>query len=283
MIAYFNGSFLQKDDIHISPDDRGFLFSDGVYEVVRAYGGKPFKMAEHMDRLARSLRETRIDFPGVVDLAVAGAKLIAMNGLEQVDSLIYFQVTRGVAPRKHTFPVPPVSATAMVLISPAPSSAEMREKGVGAILVPEFRWSRCDIKAIGLLGSVLAVQQAKEKGAEEAIFVRDGIVTEGTHTNVLAVFNGHILTHPLGHFVLSGITRGVVLELCRQTGIAYKEQTFRAEELNRASEIIITGTNKEITPIIRLDGRPVGTGAPGPVTRRLQAAYAALVRGETVS
>jgi D-alanine transaminase len=283
MIAYFNGSFLQKDDIHISPDDRGFLFSDGVYEVVRAYGGKPFKMAEHMDRLARSLRETRIDFPGVVDLAVAGAKLIAMNGLEQVDSLIYFQVTRGVAPRKHTFPVPPVSATTMVLISPAPSSAEMREKGVGAILVPEFRWSRCDIKAIGLLGSVLAVQQAKEKGAEEAIFVRDGIVTEGTHTNVLAVFNGHILTHPLGHFVLSGITRGVVLELCRQTGVAYKEQTFRAEELNRASEIIITGTNKEITPIIRLDGRPVGTGTPGPVTRCLQAAYAALVRGEPVS
>jgi D-alanine transaminase len=279
MIAYFNGSFLQKDDIHISPDDRGFLFSDGVYEVVRAYGGKPFKMAEHMDRLARSLRETRIDFPGVVDLAVAGAKLIAMNGLEQVDSLIYFQVTRGVAPRKHTFPVPPVPATVMVLISPAPSSAEMREKGVAAILVPEFRWSRCDIKAIGLLGSVLAVQQAKEKGAEEAIFVRDGVVTEGTHTNVLAVFNGHILTHPLGHFVLPGVTRGVVMELCRQTGVAYKEQTFRAEELNRASEIIITGTNKEITPIIRLDGRPVGTGAPGPVTRCLQAAYAELVRG----
>ena len=108
MIAYFNGSFLQTDDIHISPDDRGFLFSDGVYEVVRAYGGKPFKMAEHVDRLARSLRETRIDFPGVVDLAVAGAKVIAMNGLEQADSLIYFQVTRGVAPRKHTFPVPPV-------------------------------------------------------------------------------------------------------------------------------------------------------------------------------
>jgi len=283
MIAYFNGSFLRKEEISISPDDRGFLFSDGVYEVVRAYGGKPFKMAEHMDRLARSLRETRIDFPGVVDLAVAGAKLIAMNGLEQADSLIYFQVTRGVAPRKHTFPVPPVSATTMVLVSPAPSSAEMREKGVGAILVPEFRWSRCDIKAIGLLGSVLAVQQAKEKGAEEAIFVRDGIVTEGTHTNVLAVFNGHILTHPLGHFVLSGITRGVVLELCRQTGIASKEQTFRAEELNRASEIIITGTNKEITPIIRLDGRPVGTGAPGPVTRCLQAAYASLVRGEPVS
>jgi D-alanine transaminase len=159
----------------------------------------------------------------------------------------------------------------------------MREKGVAAILVPEFRWSRCDIKAIGLLGSVLAVQQAKEKGAEEAIFVRDGIVTEGTHTNVLAVFNGHLLTHPLGNFILPGVTRGVVLELCRKIGIAYKEKEFRGEELNRASEIIITGTNKEITPIIRLDGRPVGTGTPGPVTRCLQAAYAALVRGETVS
>jgi D-alanine transaminase len=214
---------------------------------------------------------------------VAGAKLIARNGLEAADSILYFQITRGVAPRKHTFPVPPVSATAMVLISPAPSSAEMREKGVGAILVPEFRWSRCDIKAIGLLGSVLAVQQAKEKGAEEAIFVRDGVVTEGTHTNVLAVFNGHILTHPLGNFILTGVTRGTVLELCRRLGIVCKEQAFRGEDLNRASEIIITGTNKEITPVVRLDGRPVGTGAPGPVTRRLQEAYSALVRGEQVS
>jgi D-alanine transaminase len=210
---------------------------------------------------------------------VAGAKLIARNGLEAADSILYFQITRGVAPRKHTFPDPPVPATAMVLISPAPSSTEMREKGVGAILVPEFRWSRCDIKAIGLLGSVLAVQQAKEKGAEEAIFVRDGVVTEGTHTNVLAVFNGHIHTHPLGNFILSGVTRGVVLELSNKLGIAYKEQAFRAENLSRASEIMITGTNKEITPVVRLDGRPVGAGSPGPVTRSLQAAYSALVRG----
>lgn len=283
MIAYFNGSFLRKEEITISPDDRGFLFSDGVYEVVRAYGGKPFKMAEHMDRLARSLRETRIDFPGIADLAVAGAKLIARNGLETADSILYFQITRGVAPRKHTFPDPPVPATAMVLVSPAPSSAEMREKGVGAILVPEFRWSRCDIKAIGLMGSVLAVQQAKEKGDEEAIFVRDGIVTEGTHTNVLAVFNGQIHTHPLGNFILSGVTRHVVLDLCRKFGIVCKEQAFRGEELIKASEIVITGTNKEITPVVRLDGRAVGTGVPGPVTRRLQEAYSALVRGESAA
>ena len=277
MIAYFNGSFLPKKDIHISPDDRGFLFSDGVYEVIRVYQGKSFKMAEHMDRLARSLRETRIAFPGIAELALAGEKLIALNGMETSDSLIYFQVTRGVALRKHTFPDPPVPATTYAVISPAPSSTEMRQKGVGAVLVPEFRWSRCDIKAIGLMGSVLAVQQAKENGAEEALFVRDGVITEGTHTNVLAVFNGNILTHPLGHFVLPGITRGVVLELCRQIGIAYKEKPFRAEDLKQASELIITGTNKEITPVIRVDGRPVGTGTPGPVTRRLQEAYASLV------
>jgi len=280
VIAYFNGSFVRKEEIRIAPDDRGFLFADGVYEVVRSYGGKPFKMAEHMDRLARSLRETRIDFPGVAELAAAGAQLIARNGLETEDSILYFQVTRGVAPRKHTFPDPPVPATTMILISQAPSSAEMRDKGVGAILVPELRWSRCDIKAIGLMGSVLAVQQARERGAEEAIFVRDGVVTEGTHTNVFAVFNGRLVTHPPGHFILSGVTRGVVLDLCRRCGIAYKEQAFRGDELNRASEIIITGTNKEITPVVRLDGRPVGTGVPGPVTRRLQAAYSALVRGE---
>ncbi len=279
MIAYFNGSYLQKEDIHISPDDRGFLFSDGVYEVVRAYGGKPFKMAEHMDRLARSLRETRIELPGIADLAIAGANLIAKNGLDRTDSILYYQVTRGVAPRKHTFPVPPVSPTVMILISTAPDSTEMRTNGVAAITVPEFRWSRCDIKAIGLLGSVLAVQQAKEKGAEEAIFVRDGIVTEGTHTNVHAVFNGHLQSHPLGNFVLPGVTRSVVIDLCRQLGIGFKEQAFRAEELKRASEIIITGTNKEITPVVRLDGRPVGTGSPGVITRRLQESYSKLVRG----
>ena len=279
MFAYFNGSVQRREEISISPDDRGFLFADGVYEVVRAYGGKPFKMAEHMDRLASSLRETRIDFPGMADLAVAGAQLIARNGLETTDSILYFQVTRGVAPRKHTFPDPPVAATTMILISQAPSTAEMRERGVGAILVPEFRWSRCDIKTIGLMGSVLAVQQAKEKGAEEAIFMRDGVVTEGTHTNVFAVFNGHLQTHPLGPFVLPGVTRAVVMELCRKLGIVCKEQAFRGEELKRASEIIITGTNKEITPVIRLDGRPVGTGVPGVVTRRLQGAYSELVRG----
>jgi D-alanine transaminase len=277
MIAYFNGSFLPKQDIHISPDDRGFLFADGVYEVVRVYQGKSFKMAEHMDRLARSLRETRIDFPGVVDVAIAGEKLISLNRMETVDSILYFQVTRGAAPRKHTFPVPPVSPTVCVFISPAPDSTEMREKGVGAILVPEFRWSRCDIKSIGLMGSVLAVQQAKEKGAEEAFFVRDGVVTEGTHTNVLAVVNGNILTHPLGHFILPGITRGVVLDLCRKMGIAFREKPLRAEDLGRASEIVITGTNKEITPVIRVDGKFVGKGVPGPVTRRLQAAYKELV------
>ncbi len=280
MIAYFNGSFIRKEEIQISPDDRGFLFSDGVYEVVRAYGGRPFKMAEHMDRLARSLRETRIDLPGVADLAIAGANLIAKNVLGETDSILYYQVTRGAAPRKHTFPVPPVSPTVMILISTAPDSTEMRTNGVAAITVPEFRWSRCDIKAIGLLGSVLAVQQAKEKGAEEAIFVRDGVVTEGTHTNVLAVFNGHIQTHPLGHFILPGVTRGVVMELCGKLGISFKEHAFGAEELKRASEIIITGTNKEITPIVRLDGTPVGNGTPGPVTRRLQAAYSELVRGK---
>jgi len=116
---------------------------------------------------------------------------------------------------------------------------------VGAILVPEFRWSRCDIKAIVLLGSVLAIQQAKEKGAEEAIFVRDGFVTEGTHTNVFAVFNGHLQSHPSGNCILPGVTRSVVQELCRKIGIAFHEQAFREDELDRASEIIITGTNKE--------------------------------------
>ena len=149
----------------------------------------------------------------------------------------------------------------------------MREKGVGAILVPEFRWSRCDIKAIGLLGSVLAVQQAKEKGAEEAIFVRDGVVTEGTHTNVMAVFNGHLATHPLGNFILPGVTRGVVHGALPQDRDRLQGAGLPGGGAEPGKRDHHHGHEQGDHPIIRLDGRPVGTGAPGAVTRRLQAAY----------
>jgi D-alanine transaminase len=275
MIVYFNGQFLPKEEIKISPDDRGFLFADGIYEVIRAYGGKPFKIAEHLQRLARSLKEIRIDYPAVPELAAIGEKLIAANNLAAGEyATIYIQITRGApASRKHTFPDEPISPTVYVTAFPGISQKEKIEKGVKIILVPDIRWSRCDIKSISLLPNVLANQQAKEKDAEEAVLVRDGVITEGSHTNFFMVFNGKVLTHPLNGHILPGITREVIRDLCGQQKISFRDELVADKDLPKAVEMFLSGTSLEVTPVIQVDGWRVGRGTPGPVTVRLREAY----------
>jgi len=275
MIVYFNGQFLPKEEIKISPDDRGFLFADGIYEVIRAYGGKPFKIAEHLQRLARSLKEIRIDYPAVPELAAIGEKLIAANNLATGEyATIYIQITRGApASRKHTFPDEPISPTVYVTAFPGISQKEKIEKGVKIILVPDIRWSRCDIKSISLLPNVLANQQAKEKDAEEAVLVRDGVITEGSHTNFFMVFNGKVLTHPLNGHILPGITREVIRDLCGQQKISFRDELVADKDLPKAVEMFLSGTSLEVTPVIQVDGWRVGRGTPGPVTVRLREAY----------
>jgi D-alanine transaminase len=275
MIAYFNGQFLPKEEIRISPDDRGFLFADGVYEVIRAYGGKPFKMAEHLQRLARSLREIRIDYPALPELAAIGEKLIAANQLAAGEyATLYIQITRGApASRKHPFPDEPVPPTVYVAASPGISQKAKIEKGVKIILTPDIRWTRCDIKSISLLPNVLANQQAKENDAEEAVFVRDGVITEGSHTNFFMIFGGRVLTHPLNGHILPGITRDIIIDLCRQLKIPFQEKLVLGKDLPKAEELFISGTSMEVTPVIQVDDWKVGGGVPGPLSRKLQAAY----------
>ncbi len=272
-IVYFNGQFLPKEEVRVSPDDRGFLFGDGVYEVLHAYKGRLFKAEEHWRRLSRNLHELQIDGVEVGLLGDIARELLRQNGLEQGQASLYVQVTRGTAPRRHAFPEPGTPPTVYLSASPFRPSPEKWERGVQVILVPDIRWTRCDIKAVALLPNVLASQQARQRGAEEAIFVREGVVTEGAHTNLLAVFDGQLVTHPLNCHILPGITRAVVLELARELGIPVRESPIRQEELQAAEEILIVGTTTEIAPVVQVENWTVGDGRPGPVTRALQRAF----------
>lgn len=279
MIVYFNGQFLPKDAVRISPDDRGFLFADGAYEVVRVYAGRPFMIDEHLRRLRYSLHELRIALPQVQDLPDVIQELLSHNDLSGAGAAIYIQVTRGAAPRKHAFPAEPTPATVYVTASPFSSRREKWEHGVPVILVPDIRWMRCDIKSLALLPNVLASQQARERGAEEAVLVRDGVITEGAHTNICAVFDGQLVTHPATNHILAGITRGLVLDLCTRLEIPYRQDPIPAHELQAASEVLILGTTTEIMPVVQVDDWRVADGRPGSITRKLQDAFRALVKG----
>ena len=273
MTVYFNGRFMPKEDVKISPDDRGFLFGDGVYEVIRAYKGRLFRAEAHFKRLERSLRELHIDGVDVKELGDVAGQLLQLNHLEHEDAKLYIQVTRGAAPRQHCFPAAGTPPTVYAYVSAFQPPVQKWEHGVRVILVPDVRWARCDIKSVALLPNILACQQAKESGAEEAVFVRNGVVTEGSHTSFCAVFDGELITHPKTNYVLTGTMREIVLELCGQLGIPFREFPIFERDLKKADEIMILGTTSEIMPVVQVDDWTVGSGEPGPIARRLQQAY----------
>ena len=213
MIVYFNGSFIEKDKVFISPDDRGFLFADGIYEVVRWYHTYFFGFKEHMERMKRSLKEIRLELPEWPDIYAIALNLVNENGLAGKDALLYIQVTRGSAQRNHGFPIPKVSPTIYITLTEFQPSLTYRKSGIKAISLPDDRWSRCDIKAVGLLPNILAKQCAIEKGSYEAILIRNGNITEAAHSNVFGVRSGIILTYPDSGFVLPGIVRKITFEL----------------------------------------------------------------------
>lgn len=280
-LAYFNGSYVPKADIRLSPDDRGFLFADGVYEVVRGYGGRLFALEAHLGRLADGLAALRITGTDAMALAPVCEELIRRNRLDG-QALIYLQVTRGAAPRRHAFPEPAVPPT--VYATPLPFRPRGDpERGIAAITAPDLRWTRCDIKSVALLPNVLAHQQAVEAGAQEAILVRDGVALEGTATSFFGVFGGAVRTAPRSNYILPSITRSITLELCAACGIPAEERPILVEDVARADELFLAGTTVEIMPIVRLDGRPVGPGRPGQVTRRLQRLFAERIAGATAA
>jgi D-alanine transaminase len=280
VLVYLNGEFLPASEARVSVDDRGFLFADGLYEVVRIYSGRPYEMNEHLGRMRSGLDSLRIDFDDMDGVREIALRLLKENDVRG-DGVIYVQITRGAAPRKHHFPPPDTRPTVYIAARPyTPYPAESWEDGVGAITVPDTRWPRCDIKSISLLPNILANQAAQEAGVFEAILVRDGVVTEGSHSNVWAVRDGRLLTYPASNYILSGITRARVFELADSLGIEAAEEPFRIEDVPALDEVFLSGTTTEIMPVVRIDGTDVVDGEPGPITRRLMDAFrAALPRG----
>lgn len=266
VLVYLNGVY--TSDPTISALDRGFVFGDGVYEVWRVVRGALFEADRHRERLEHGLAALRIARPA--DLAperlrAIAERLFAENGVVE-EGTLYLEITRGAAPRTHYFPPAPTAPTMLVMATPFTPS-EVRRRGASVITQPDVRWLRCDLKTIQLLPNVLARQAAQEAGALEAIFVRDGIVTEGTHTSFFAVIDGVLRTHPADALVLPGVTRAVVLELARAEGIAVREEGITTAELAGATEAFLTGTTTDVTPVLRIDGRAVGTGEPGVMAR----------------
>lgn len=273
-VVYFDGRYLPKSEVRVSPDDRGFLLGDGIYEVAAAYNGRFVALDRHMDRLRRSLRESRIDESVAEPLETVFQELLERNGFDETGkSMVYLQVTRGAAPRSHAFPKGAVRPTVYAYAAPIPPELGELAAGAAAITRPDVRWSRCDIKVISLIANVLANQEAKEAGAFEAILIRDGFALEGTHTSFFAVKDGVIRTAPLSNFILPGITREITIEAALREGIDVLEEPISASDVGSMDELFITGTTTEVVPIVKLDGKPVSGGKPGPITLRVMELY----------
>lgn len=273
MIAYLNGQFLPLAEARISPLDRGFLYSDGVYEVIPVYSRHPFRIDEHLGRLQHSLDGIRLPNPhGDGEWRALILELIARTAFD--DQLLYIQVTRGAdIKRDPCFPTG-VPQTEFMFTSPlVPPSAAQREKGVAAVTTTDIRWSRCDLKSVALLPNVLARQMAADAGCAETIMFRDGYLTEGSSSNVFVVKDGVILTPPQDNLILPGVTCNVVLELAVAHGAPHEIRPLGEAEVRDADELWITSSSKEVLAIVTLDGKPVGhgdaAGKPGPVTRRI--------------
>lgn len=270
--VYLNGTFLPPAQAQVSAFDRGFVFGDGVYEVIPVFGGRLFRLPRHLARLDNSLREIRMTSPlPAAEWQRVFEHLVEIQGGGELS--IYLQITRGVAPRDHAFPpnlTPTVFAYATPLKYPP---AEQVERGITAITAPDIRWLRCDIKAIALLPNAMLRSQALDANAAEAILLRDGFMTEGAASNIFVVHGGHLLTPPKGPLILPGVTRDLVLELARAHNVPCAEEAVSEAALRSADEIWMTSSTKEILAITRLDGKPVGNGKPGPMHARLLTLY----------
>ena len=272
-MVFINNRFVSIEEAQLSPLDRGFLFADGVYESIRTYNNKLFRYKDHLDRLKRSLKETRINFKELDSIENIIYELIQKNEVEN-EALVYLQITRGSAfPRTHSFPKEKISPTIFISVQELKENTVEQSRGVKVIIQEDVRWLRCDIKSTSLLPVVLASQKATEGNAAEAILVRDGMITEGTHTNFFAVKDETIFTSPKSRLILEGITRKVVLEFCDKFKIDYCEEFINKDELKSFNEFFITSTTKEITPVTMIDYWTVKDGEPGKITKSLQSVF----------
>ena len=267
-MIYLNGQFLPMEEARIPVLDRGFIFGDGVYEVIPVYSRHPFRLPGHLERLQASLDGIRLPNPhSPSEWSHLIARLIELN--EPRDQSVYLQVTRGVAKRDHAFPIgvsPTVFMMSNALTTPP---REQTINGVGAVTAVDNRWLRCDIKAVSLLPNVLLRQLAVDAGCVETVLLRDGWLTEGAASNIFVVRSGVLLTPPKGHLMLPGITYDVVLELARANAMACEVRPVAESELRGADEVWLTSSTREVQAIVTLDGKPIGSGRPGPLFRRM--------------
>ncbi|MBI5438928.1 MAG: D-amino acid aminotransferase [Nitrosomonadales bacterium] len=279
MTIYLNGQYMPIEDAKISVLDRGFIFGDGVYEVIPVYSRRAFRLPEHLRRLQHSLDGIKLANPhGDGEWTTIVNELVARNAAQ--DQYLYLHITRGAAKRDHAFPNPPVTPTVFMMSSPLLTPpAELLQNGIACITAPDNRWLRCDIKSIALLPNVLLRQMAVEAGCTETILIRpesmsgDAFLTEGAASNIFVVRNGKLLAPPKDNLMLPGITYDVILEIAAANGIPHQVRKVAVSEVFAADELLLTSSTKEVLPITQLDGKPIGDGKPGAMFARLHALY----------
>lgn len=274
-IVYLNGEFISLEEAHVSVDDRGFNFADGVYEVVHIYKGRPFKLEEHFIRLQQSAQGLEINLPDYHLLMEKAIELLERNEVGPT-ATIYIQVTRGTQMRSHLYLDDLQPNIVMFIRDCKPKPQEYFTDGVKVILVPDERWPRCYIKSISLLPNILHKKVAKRAGAFEAVQVRDGFITEGTSSNVFIVKEGKIITPPASNYILNGITRQVILQEVPKLGYEVLERSISQADFLDADEIFLTGTTTEVMPVVVVDNQIISDGKPGPITEALYQHYQTL-------
>ncbi|WP_106496534.1 D-amino-acid transaminase [Lentibacillus sp. Marseille-P4043] len=263
----YHNQLIDRENV-IDIEDRGYQFGDGIYEVIGVYDGNPLMLDEHLERLARSAREVQLTLPSSIsDLKNNLEKLVKVNGL--TEGIIYMQISRGAAPRWHEFPNADVSPITVAYTRAEERMTDVEDQGATAVLTEDIRWLRCDIKTLNLLPNVLAKQKAVENNAIEAILHRNETVTEASASNVFIVKNGELYTHPANNFILNGITRRKILQLCDAIQLKVNETAYSIDDLLNADEVFITATKLDVIPILKVDEKVIGSGKPGEITKRI--------------
>jgi D-alanine transaminase len=285
--VFLNGELTPLSEAKISVLDRGFIFGDGIYEVVPIYAGKPFRMDNHLDRLARSLKKLRIESPYTreewVDLVETLLQTVLQTSAAQT-CMVYLHITRGVAKRDHAFPLPAVKPTVFAMVAPmSRPTVAAREQGLTAVSIDDVRWLLCDIKSISLLGNVLAKQAAVDAQVDEVVQFRNDFLTEGASCNIWVVKQGTLYAPPNDNLILEGIRYGLLQELCQQEGIPFVVGPVSRQAVSSADELMMSSATREVLPIVQLDGKPVGLGQPGPIYQKLRRAYDEAIEALTAS
>lgn len=267
-----NDQIIQRNQHRIDMEDRGYQFGDGVYEVIRVYNGELFGIEEHVDRFYESAGKIKLKILFTKESLKENLNALVKENELQL-GIVYMQLTRGVSPRAHVFPDEHTTPVFTAYTKEMPIPKLQMANGVSVIVKPDIRWLRCDIKSLNLLPNILAKEEAKEQGCYEAVFHRDGIVTEGASSNIFIVAKDKIITHPESHFILNGITRQIIFKLCKENKLSLVEKPFNVDDLMNADEVFLTSTVSEVMPIIKIDNKTIGNGQPGSYTVQLQALF----------